>query len=163
MKVTNIHRRIINQPKYQISKILDSLSSKDDKLWPMEQWPPMIFKKGLVKGAIGGHGPIKYSILNYVPGNNIEFKFMKPDGFNGIHKFEIAEITPNQTELKHTIEMSLSGKGIVTWYLAIKWLHDALLEDCLDKVENQFLQNPKSTTWNIWVDILRKILKRKKT
>ena len=33
-----------------------------------------------------------------------------------------------------TIEMDLNFKGIVSWYLAIKWLHDALLEDCLDKV-----------------------------
>ncbi len=161
MKVTNIHKRIINQSKDQISQILDSLSSKDDKLWPKKQWPPMIFKKGLSEGAIGGHGPIKYSILKYIPGNNIEFKFMKPDGFNGIHKFEITEINSNQTELQHTIEMSLSVKGIVTWYLAIKWLHDALLEDCLDKVENYFLQEPKSTNWNLWVCILRKILKKK--
>ena len=161
MKVANIHRRIINQPKDNISQILDSLSSKDDKIWPMEQWPPMIFKKGLAEGAIGGHGPVKYSILKYVPGNNIEFKFMKPDGFNGIHKFEITEINSNQTELQHTIEMSLSAKGIVTWYLAIKWLHDALLEDCLDKVENHFLQEPKSTKWNSWVCMLRKILKKK--
>jgi hypothetical protein len=127
----------------------------------MEQWPPMIFKKGLSEGAIGGHGPIKYSILKYIPGDTIEFKFIKPDGFNGIHKFNITELVSEKTEIKHTIEMSLSRKSILTWYFAIKWLHDALLEDCLDKVENHFLKEPKSAKWNFWVCILRKILKKK--
>ncbi len=40
MKVTNIHKRVIHQSKDKISQILDSLSSKDDQLWPYEQWPP---------------------------------------------------------------------------------------------------------------------------
>ncbi len=161
MKITNIHKRVILQPKDKISQILDSLSSKDDQLWPNEQWPPMIFKKGLSEGAVGGHGPIKYSIQKYVPGNSIEFQFFKPDGFKGIHRFNITEIDPEKTEIKHTIEMSLSSKGILTWYIAIKWLHDALLEDCLDKVESHFLPEPKSTKWNFLVCMLRKILKKK--
>jgi len=161
MKVTNIHKRVIHQSKDKVSKILDSLSSKDDQLWPNEQWPPMVFRKGLSEGAIGGHVPIKYSIQKYIPGNTIEFKFIKPDGFKGIHKFEITELDSKKTEIKHTIKMSLSGKGVLTWYLAIKWLHDALLEDCLDKVESHFLQEPKSTKWNVWVCMLMKILQKK--
>jgi hypothetical protein len=161
MKVTNIHQRVIHQSKDKISQILDSLSSKDDQLWPHERWPPMIFKKGLSEGAVGGHGPIKYSIQKYISGNTIEFKFIKPDGFKGIHKFDITEIDSEKTELKHTIKMSLSGKSIFTWYLAIKWLHDALLEDCMDKVENYFIEESKCTEWNLWVCLLRKILKKK--
>ncbi len=161
MKITNIHKRIINQPKDKISELFDTLSSKSDQLWPNEKWPPMIFKKGLLEGAVGGHGPIKYSIQKYLPGNIIEFQFIKPDGFNGIHKFQITEIDSEKAEIKHTIKMTLSGKGILTWYFAIKWLHDALLEDCLDKVENHFSHEQKSTKWNFWVCILRKSLKRK--
>ncbi len=161
MKVTNIHKRIIQQPKEKLSQILDSLSSKEDQLWPNDKWPPMIFKNGLSEGAVGGHGPIKYSIQKYLSGNTIEFKFIKPDGFEGIHKFDITEINSNQTEIKHTIEMSLYGKGTITWYFAIKWLHDALLEDCLDKVENHFLQESIRTKWNFWVFILRKLLKKR--
>ena len=58
--------------------------------------------------------------------------------------------------------MTVSGKGIFTWYFAIKWLHDALLEDCMDKAENNFLTEKKVTKWNLWVLLLRKMLRRKK-
>ena len=162
MKSINIHKRIIYQPKEKISKILDSLSTKNDQLWPKEKWPPMIFKKGLTEGAIGGHGPIKYSIKKYIPGNLIKFKFLKPDGFLGIHKFEIIEIEKEKTVLKHTINMTVSGKEMFTWYIAIKWLYDALLEDCLDKAENHFLTDKKKTKWNLWVIFLRRLFRKKK-
>lgn len=162
MKVINIHKRTIHQPKEEISKIFNSLSSNNDQLWPKEKWPPMIFRKGLTEGAIGGHRPIKYSINKYIPGIFIEFKFMKPDGFIGIHKFEITEIEKDKTELKHTIDMVVSGKGILTWYIAIKWLHNALLEDCMDKAENNFLTEKKKTEWNLWVLFLRRIFRKKK-
>ncbi len=87
---------------------------------------------------------------------------MKPDGFAGIHKFEITEIEKDKTELKHTIDMTVSGKGIFTWYIAVKWLHDALLEDCLDKAENHFLTDKKKTKWNLWVIFLRRLFRKKK-
>ncbi|NOX89092.1 MAG: hypothetical protein GXO77_08700 [Calditrichaeota bacterium] len=162
MKIINIHKRTIRQPKEKIAKILDSLSSKDDRLWPNEKWTPMIFKKGLTEGATGGHRPIKYSVKKYDPGSLIEFNFIKPEGFAGIHKFEITEIEKGKTELKHTIDMTVSGKGILTWYIAVKWLHNALLEDCMDKAENNFLTKKKKTEWNLWVLLLRRILGRKK-
>jgi len=162
MRVINIHKRIVFQPKEKLSDILDSLSTKNDQLWPKEKWPPMLFRKGLKEGAIGGHGPIMYSINKYEIGNLIDFNFIKPKGFNGIHKFEITKIKNDQTELKHTINMTLSGKGILTWYIAIKWLHDALLEDCLDKVENHFQTEKKKTKWNLWVVFLRSLLRKKK-
>ncbi len=122
----------------------------------------MIFRKGLTDGAIGGHEPIRYSINKYIPGSLIEFKFLKPDGFNGIHRFEITEIENDKTEIKHTIDMTVSGKAMFTWYIAVKWLHNALLEDCLDKAENNFLTEKKKTEWNLWVRFLRRILRKKK-
>ncbi len=162
MKVINIHSRIIREPKEQISKIFDSLSTNNDQLWPTGKWPPMIFRKGLMEGAIGGHRPIKYSIKKYIPGNLIEFSFMKPHGFIGIHRFEITEIENDKTEIKHTINMTLIGKGIFAWYIAVKWLHNALLEDCMDKAENNFLTEKKKTEWSLWVLFLRRIVRIKK-
>jgi len=161
LKTINIHKRTISQSIGVISDILNTLSSNDDKLWPKEKWPPMIFRKGLTVGAIGGHGPIKYAINTYIPGSSIEFTFVKPDGFKGVHRFEVSEIENNKTELKHTIDMMLSGKGILTWHIAIRWLHDALIEDCFDKVENQFSTNKKETKWNLWVVFLRNRLRKK--
>jgi len=157
MKVLNIHKRVINQPKEKVSELLETLSAKNDKIWPYEKWPAMKFRKGLVESADGGHWPIRYLIEKYELKEFIQFKFSKPIGFNGIHKFEILELENGKTELKHTIDMDAVGKGLLIWVIAIRPLHNALLEDALDKVENQYLTEKRKTKWTIWVKILRKI------
>lgn len=55
--------------------------------------------------------------------------------------------------------MDVVGKGFLTWIIAIRPLHNALLEDALDKVENQYISEKRKTEWTVWVKILRKILK----
>ncbi len=159
MKVINIHRRIINQPKDKVAELLGTLATENDGIWPYEQWPAMRFRDGLVEGARGGHGPIQYSIEKYIPHKLIQFRFIKPAGFNGIHKFEIMEGEKGKTELRHTIDMDVSGADLFLWSLAIRPLHNALLEDALDKAENRFLTERRKTEWPVWVKILRKMLK----
>lgn len=161
MEVVNIHKRIINTHKEGVSQLLVTLSSKEDKIWPFEKWPAIRFKDGLVENAIGGHGPIRYSINKYIPNEQIEFKFTAPKGFNGVHRFNIVKLKSNKTEFRHAIEMKTTGIGILTWALAIYWLHNALFEDLMDKVENQFISEPKQHKWNLWVKFLRLVLKPK--
>lgn len=158
MKVINIHTRILNQPKRKISDLLETLSFKNDKMFPIEKWPRMKLNEGLKIGSMGGHGPIGYIVQKYFIGTLIEFKFTKPSGFKGIHRFDITALDHNKTEIKHTIEMETSGTGTAIWLFAVRWLHDALLEDSFDKVENHFLTEKKKTEWNIWVKILRTAL-----
>ena len=55
--------------------------------------------------------------------------------------------------------MDASGKGLFIWFFAIKSLHDALIEDAFDKMENHFTEEKKKTNWSFWVKFLRKILK----
>jgi len=159
MKILNIHKRTFNQSKEKIGELLNSLSSKEDKIWPFENWPSMRFRDGLKVGAEGGHGPIRYIIEKYIPYEFIQFKFTKPKGFNGIHRFEINELEDGKTELKHIIKMNISGIGILNWIFAIKPLHNALLCDALDKVENHFEPNKLKTEWTVWVKLLRELLK----
>ncbi len=138
--------------------MISTLSSKKDKVWPTEKWPAMRFKNGLKKDSKGGHEPIKYFIKEYKTDGFIEFNFLKPTGFNGTHTFEASEIDENTTLLKHTIKMDVSGKGMILWLFAIRSLHDALLEDAFDKIENHFSKKKKKTNWSFWVKFLRKIL-----
>ena len=159
MQVKNIHSRIIHQPKYKIVELFETLATKEDKMLATDKWPPMKLKDGKKAGSKGGHGPIRYTVQKYLPGEYIEFKFTKPEGFDGTHKFEILEIANDKTEIKHTIEMNVRGSGIITWTLAIRWLHDAYIEDAFDKVENHFFTTKKKTEWSIWVKILRYVLK----
>lgn len=161
MKIKNIHKRIVEQPKEKVAEILTTLSSENDKIWPNEKWPRIKFKNGIKVGTKGGHGPIRYSVEKYNPKKIIQFRFNKPAGFNGIHKFEINEIDENKVEVKHTIDMITTGKGTFLWFFAIRALHNALLEDALNKLENNFLTNKKVTEWSFWVKFMRKVFAKK--
>lgn len=159
LKVVNIHTRIIHQSLEDVVNLINTLATENDQVWPVDKWPRIKFKDGLFVGSRGGHGPIRYSVQRYVPERVIEFKFLKPRGFHGIHKFEIEAVDENRTRLKHTIDMATSGMGTISWAIAIRWLHDALIEDLLDRVENWFNEQPKVSKWNLWVSVLRRILK----
>jgi hypothetical protein len=162
MKIINTHQRKYEHPIDKISKIFESLSSTKDMMWPHERWSPMTLEQGLNVGSSGGHGPIKYFVSQYNPGRNVEFTFIEPSGFRGIHKFELNETINNSCLLKHQIKMNVSFKGFILWYFAIKWLHDALIEDCFDKVQNQISTTKSHTKWNAWVKILRALFKKDK-
>lgn len=122
----------------------------------------MFLDNGLKIKSNGGHGPIGYYVQQYEYGKAVEFCFTKPEEFVGLHKFEIIELSPEKTGLKHTIEIKVNLKGLLTWYIAVKWLHDALLEDCLDKVHNQHNEPKINTPHSFLVKTLRKILGSKK-
>jgi len=162
MKITNIHKRTINEPLEKVSMLVEKLGSKDDKIWPYEKWPAIKFKDGLKVGSKGGHGLIRYTITKYNPSEIIQFQFTKPKGFIGIHEFRIASLSENETEIDHVIDIKLSFFAILQWYLFIRWLHDALIEDAFDKIENHFSNKHKETKWNFWVKLWRLILAEKR-
>jgi hypothetical protein len=161
MKIINIHTRIINQPKAKVAELFSTLSSENDMMLATDKWSPMILDSGLNVGSRGGHGGIKYTVQDYKPDKSITFQF-DLKGFDGFHKFEISEINIRATELKHSVQMNTTGLGILKWALAIRFLHDAYIEDAFDKVENHFTNEKKISKWTIWVRILRKIMKPKK-
>ena len=49
--------------------------------------------------------------------------------------------------------------GTLQWKTFIRVLHDALIEDAFDKVENYFSSEKKKTEWSGWVKFLRMLLK----
>lgn len=158
MKVLNIHTRILPKAKSEVVELLQTLSTNKDEVWPLKKWPRMKFKEGIKEGAKGGHGPIHYSVEIYKPSEIIQFRFSKPTGFKGIHKFDLKELGPEKTEIKHTIDMETNCKGSLLWLFAIRALHNALIEDGFDKMESTLSHTQVESEWNIWVKFLRKIL-----
>ena len=146
MRVENIHKRSINQPKEKVSQLFKTLATSEDLVWPYENWPAIKFKDGLQVGSKGGH---------------IKFQFSKPDGFIGFHELKIREIHKNETEIRHEIHVKANFKASLLWVFVIRWLHDALIEDAFDKVENYFTTDKKVSTYNLWVKLLREVYKRK--
>lgn len=161
MKVINIHKRQINQPKDELAKLLKTLATDNDMMLATDKWSPMKLDSGLQVGSKGGHGPIKYFVTDYQPDNSITFQF-DLKGFDGFHKFEFLETEPNITQLTHIIDLTTSGTATLKWALAIRWLHDAYIEDAFDKVENHFTKVKKSSDWSWWVKTLRTIMKPRK-
>ena len=191
MNVINIHKRTINQPKEKVSQLFKTLATANDLVWPYENWPAIKFKDGLQVGSKGGHGRVRYTIIDFIEGEFIKFQFSKPDGFNGTHALRIETIGENKTEiihetsmlktlsptaiinseqhvtvkkqsiLSHEIRMNTSLKATFLWFFIIRWLHDALIEDAFDKVENYFSTKKKTTRYNAWVKYLRAVYKRK--
>lgn len=87
-----------------------------------------------------------------------EFNVIKQEFMSQVDIKEDGTFSVSQ-ELTHTIDMNTTGIGTLTWTIGIRWLHDALMEDLLDKIENQFSNKSKRTEWNNWVKFLRKVLK----
>ncbi len=161
MQVINIHKRTIHQPIEKVTYLFKTLATYEDLVWPYENWPAIRFKDGLKVGSKGGHGRIRYTIIEFIEGEYIKFQFSKPDGFNGIHELRVNKINESSTEIAHTISAKTTFKATVFWIFVIRWLHDALIEEAFDKVENYFTDTKKVTRYNIWVRLLREVYKRK--
>lgn len=162
MNVLNVHERRLSAPKSEIGALIDSLSSRQDWLWPKHTWPRMEFDRPLQVGATGGHGPIRYFVEDYVPASSIRFRFTGPKGFIGHHRYEVLEIEPDLCLLRHTLEMKAEGLALLTWPLVFHALHDALIEDSLALAQTALGLSPSVSRWSPWVRFLRWVASRGK-
>jgi hypothetical protein len=120
----------------------------------------MKFDRALGVGAAGGHGPIRYCVDDYSPGESVRFRFVGPAGFHGYHGFEIATVTESVVVLRHVLRMRTSGIARLSWPLVFRPLHDALIEDCLATAEASLGMSPRFKKWSTWVRFLRWIFSR---
>jgi hypothetical protein len=136
MGVYNVHKRLLAASESRVGSLIDTLASGDrDLLWPGRDWSPMEFDRPLGVGAAGGHGPVRYTVSGYAPGRWIRFEFTGPRGFHGFHELAVLPVDREHTLLHHTLTMTTSGLSRVTWPLAWRPMHDACLEDGLDRAE----------------------------
>lgn len=131
----NTHERTLNAPIDTLAPLIDQLASRQDRFWPSSRWSTMKFDRPLAVGAIGGHGSVGYTVERYQPGREIQFRFTNPKGLNGIHRLTLEELPNGNTRVKHVIEASLEGPMVLGWHLFIRCLHDALVEDGMDRAE----------------------------
>ena len=156
--VSNIHERTLPAAMSQAAPLLDQLASENDLVWPYENWPAIRFDRPLSVGAAGGHGPVLYFIEAYNPGKFIRFRFTAPRGFIGTHEFELAPAGDDKITLRHSLVMRAEGPALLSWPLIFRPLHDALVEDALDRAERHMGLTPKPARWSLYVRFLRKVL-----
>jgi hypothetical protein len=162
MEVRNVHQRFFAVAPERLAPLLDSLSSRNDLLWPFEQWPRMRLDLPLQVGASGGHGPIRYDVEHYEPGRRVTFRFRAPRGFDGTHALVVG-VSEGGAILRHELEMDARGPALLSWPLVFRPLHDALVEDALDKAEQALMggvKRPSRWTWR--VRLLRSLMRRRR-
>lgn len=159
--VINVHQREFQAPASELAALLSTLSSKEDLLWPYEEWPRMRLKPELAVGANGGHGPVRYQVEHFDPSGDVAFRFTGPSGFDGWHAFKVRELSPERSLLEHELRMRARGWALMTWPLFFRPLHDALLEEAFDKAARQLGMPPHDPfRRGPWVRLLRGVSMR---
>lgn len=158
--VLNVHERTIPGSADAVGRMIDTLGSAGDTVWPLDRWPAMKLDRPLQVGAAGGHGPIRYRVESYDPGCRVRFRFLSPEGFVGTHGFDVEDAGEGTAKLRHVLEMRTAGLAVLKWSMIIRPLHDALLEDALDKVEGAFRETGPPRPWSRRVAFLRWLVRR---
>ncbi len=155
MIVENVHERTVRATPDEASALLDKLASREDMLWPRQDWPPMRLDRPLGVGATGGHGPIRYEVTAYEPGRPVTFQFRAPKGFTGSHRLDVESVAGG-SRIRHVLSMDTRGVARITWPLFFRPLHDALIEDALDRAEEALTGAlGEKARWSLWVRGLR--------
>jgi len=164
MKIFNRHEIEVSATEAEIGRLFDTLASANDLLWPHFRWPRMRLDRPLATGARGGHGPIGYSVEEYEAGKRILFRFENTHPFSlGLEGYHVLfmERGKQGTRLVHVIDGTIGGRALAIWPLAIRPLHDALIEDALMRAAKHFdADHPFPPKLSLWVRVLRFLLIR---
>lgn len=149
--IANVHERIL-PPDADPGSLLDRLATPADPLWPVADWPAMRFDRPLGVGGRGGHGPVRYEVDGYLPGRWVRFRFTAPRGFDGFHEYRVLDGPAGAPVLRHTLVMRTTGPARLSWPLAYRPLHDALIEDSMARATGE--DPPR---WSRRVRVLRSL------
>ncbi|MET0188064.1 MAG: DUF2867 domain-containing protein, partial [Pseudonocardia sediminis] len=95
------------------------------------------------------------------PGRLLECTFAPGTGLEGTHTFVVERLGDDACRLRHEIRARARGTGRILWPVAVRWLHDALIEDLFDRVERRLGTGPaRPARWSPWVRVLRRAVER---
>jgi hypothetical protein len=134
-RVVNVHTRHIAADADQVGALLDTWGSPGDRLWRSELVEPAAFERGLAIGSRGGHGPIRYHVVEHTPGRSVRVEFEPGVGVRGHHRFDVHPTDDGQCVLSHELVATPYGSVRIAWPLLIRPIHDGAVEDVLDHVE----------------------------
>lgn len=156
--IRNSHQRLIKADISLVGPLLDRLGTDGDPVWPgwpEGGWPPMCFDGSLAVGTTGGHWPILYQVVTYVPSSTVAFRLTAPRGISGQHSFELQSTKEGETLVTHTISARLYGRLRWQYPLILEPLHDAAIEDLFDRLELAIGWRPRPRQWSARVRLIR--------
>ena len=161
--IRNVHERVVGMSPARAWELVERVAEPDGVLWPADHWPPMRMDRPLSVGATGGHGPIRYSCVALEPGERVTFAFDPSMGVAGTHTLLVRPgPRPDTCVMRHELVGKPGLRMAVQWALVIRWLHDAVIEELLDRAEIAAGQPPAHPTrWSPWVRLIRKVMGHK--
>jgi len=154
----NVHERKIAASVEDVGALLADVGRASDRLWPAHDWMPMTLDRPVGVGARGGHADIRYSVIAYEPGRRVVFGFEPPTLLTGWHALEVEPLPDGSALLRHVLEAQLHGAYRLLFPLVIRWIHDAVIEDLLDRAEMVVGRAPaQPAVWSPWVQLLRRL------
>lgn len=158
--IRNVHERVLSVSPDQVAPLIDRVAEPGNPLWPADHWPPLELDRPLGVGADGGHGPIRYTCTSYQPGRRAEFTFAPGLLIRGTHTLDVLPFQGG-TLLRHELTGRFTPWGRLIWSVGIRWLHDALIEDLLDRAATAVGHPPtRPARWSPWVRLLRRVMGR---
>lgn len=103
---------------------------------------------------------MRYFVEAYEPGRLVRCRFTAPRGFLGTHALVVQPVDAGTTVLRHELFIEPRGPARITWPLVFEPLHDALIEDGLDRAAIACGQPPVAAPWSRRVRALRALLAR---
>lgn len=131
----NVHTRDLAGPATAVAPLLDQIGGSGDRIWPSPAWPPIRLNGPLRAGTSGGHATIRYTVEAHEPGQAVRFRFDSGVGIDGFHELRLEAIDARRCRLTHVLEGRTRGRMRLAWPLVVRWIHDALTEDLLDRAE----------------------------
>ncbi len=117
----------------------------------------MVLDGPVAPGVTGGHSGIRYRVTDHRPQRSVTFTLEPGQQWHGTHTFSVHPTGPTQAVLRHEVDARLTGALRLLWPLAVRWLHDALVEDLLDRAEAVLGCGPaRPARWSPWVRLLRR-------
>jgi hypothetical protein len=159
--VINRHERELLALPEAVGRLLDSLGSDEDRLWPSDAWPRQVRSGPMAPGTEVRHGPIRYRITGYEPGRWIRYTFTAPVVFHGYPEFTVLAPQHDRCILQHTLAMKTSLAGALQWHLVLRPLHDALIEDAQSRAEHELGVIASTANWSTRVRSTRRLLARR--
>ncbi|MCX0276574.1 SRPBCC family protein [Brevibacterium sp. CS2] len=157
MRVRNRQSRDLDRPAAEVAALLSTLGTRDDGLWPVHLWFPMRLDGPPLVGAAGGHGPVRYHCTERSP-DAVTFAFDSILGsrhWRGFHRFVVVP-SARGSRLVHDLELRIGPWRRLQWAVLVGPLHDAVLEDLLDRAAG--VTGPPR--WSPWVRLLRRVYPR---